>query len=60
MKISVILAATVTANKNAASWQQKEWQVQDAYFAGQEVVLSDPTVRKGSNIPTRFYMDHNI
>ena len=47
MKLSVILAATVTANKKSASWQQKEWQVQDAYFAGQEVVLSDPTIRQG-------------
>ena len=44
MKISVLLAATVTAKKNA-SWQQKEWEVQDAYFAGKEVVLSDPSVR---------------
>ena len=44
MKISVLLAAAVTAKENA-SWQQKEWEVQDAVFAGKEVVLSDPLVR---------------
>ena len=43
MKLSIILAATVTADK----FHKKEWEVQDAYFAGDEIVLSDPTVRKG-------------
>ena len=44
MKISLLLAAIVTAKKNG-SWQQKEWEVQDTYFADEEVVLSDPRVR---------------
>ena len=41
MKLSVILAASVTAEK----FHKKEWEVQDAYFAGEDVVLSDPTIR---------------
>ena len=42
MKLSVTLlaASTVTA------WQKKEWEVQDAYFADEEIVLSDPKTRK--------------
>ena len=38
MKISVLLTTIVTARKNGG-WQQKEWEVQDTYFAGEEVVL---------------------
>lgn len=45
MKLSIILAASVTADK----FHKKEWEVQDAYFAGDDVVLSDPAIRK------RFY-----
>ena len=45
MKLSIILAASVTADK----FHKKEWEVQDAYFAGDDVVLSDPSIRK------RFY-----
>lgn len=41
MKLSVILAASVTADK----YHKKEWEVQDAYFAGEDVVLSDPAIR---------------
>jgi len=41
MKLSIILAATVTADK----FHKKEWEVQDAYFADQEVILSDPAIR---------------
>ena len=40
LSVSLLAASTVTA------WQKKEWEVQDAYFAGDEIVLSDPTVRK--------------
>lgn len=43
MKLGLpLLAATVTAKGG-----MKEWEVQDAYFADEEIVLSDPTVRKG-------------
>ena len=42
MKLSIILAASVTADK----FHKKEWEVQDAYFAGDDVVLSDPSIRQ--------------
>ena len=42
MKLSIILAASVTADK----FHKKEWEVQDAYFAGEDVVLSDPAIRQ--------------
>ena len=45
MKLSIILAASVTAEK----FHKKEWEVQDAYFAGEDVVLSDPTIRHEFN-----------
>ena len=44
MKLSLLLIASVTADKG---WQQKEWEVQDAYFAGDEVVLTDSKTRNG-------------
>jgi hypothetical protein len=45
MKLSIILAASVTADK----FHKKEWDVPDAYFAGDDVMLSDPAIRQ------RFY-----
>jgi len=47
MKLSIFLAGPITAEK--AAFQRKEWEVQDAYFAGDEVVLSDPRIRKVYN-----------
>jgi len=44
MKLSILLAGSITAEK--AAFQRKEWEVQDAYFAGDEVILSDPRIRK--------------
>ena len=44
MKLAVLVAAAAQA-KNS-SWLKKEWEVQDAYFAGDEVVLSDPRIRR--------------
>jgi len=43
MKLAVIVAAAAQA-KNS-SWLKKEWEVQDAYFADEEIILSDPTIR---------------
>lgn len=40
LSLSLLAASTVTA------WQKKEWEVQDAYFADEEIILSDPTTRK--------------
>ena len=45
MKLGIFFAASISAERN--NWQKKEWEVQDAYFAGDDIVLSDPTVRKG-------------
>ena len=45
MKLSILLGA-VSAEKSTG-WLNKEWEVQDAYFAGEEIVLSDPTTRAG-------------
>ena len=42
MKLSVTLLAASTVS----AWQKKEWEVQDAYFADEEIVLSDPKTRK--------------
>ena len=50
MKLSIILAASVTADK----FHKKEWEVQDAYFAGEDVVLSDPAIRQ------RFFNSTNF
>ena len=43
MKLSIFVAAAVTAEKS--NWLKKEWEVQDAYFAGEDIVLSDPKAR---------------
>ena len=50
MKLSIILAATVTADK----FHKKEWEVQDASFAGEDVLLSDPAIRQ------RFFNSTNF
>ena len=45
MKLTQIaLFGLATANK---TWHSKEWEVQDAHFAEKEIILSDPTIRKG-------------
>ena len=46
MKLSLLLGALVNAEKGD-SWLKREWEVQDAYFAGEDIVLSDPTTRNG-------------
>ena len=43
MKLSILLAGSIAAEKTA--FQRKEWEVQDAYFAGDDVILSDPRIR---------------
>jgi len=43
MKLAVLVAATAQAK--ASSWLKKEWEVQDAYFANEEIILSDPSIR---------------
>ena len=45
MKLALIVAAAAQA-KNS-SWLRKEWEVQDAYFANEEIILSDPSIRSG-------------
>ena len=47
MKLGIYFAASISAERAANNWLKKEWEVQDAYFAGDDIVLSDPTVRKG-------------
>ena len=42
MKLSI---AVLAANASANSWLKKETQVQDAYFAGDDIVLSNPAIR---------------
>ena len=42
MKLSVLVSAAVASEK---TWQTKEWQVQDAYFADDEIILQDPKTR---------------
>ena len=44
MKISIALVAAVSAQKN---WFTKEWQVTAADQAGEDIVLSDPSIRSG-------------
>ena len=46
MKLAVLFAAAAHAKKNS-SWLKKEWEVQDAYFADEEIILSDQSVRDG-------------
>ena len=48
MKLFVLGASVALADK--PSWLKKEWEVQDAYFAGEEIVLSDPAIRKDFQI----------
>ena len=45
MKLAVLVAAVAQA-KNS-SWLKKEWEVQDAYFADEEIILSDLSVSEG-------------
>ena len=45
MKLAVLVAAAAQA-KNS-SWLKKEWEVQDAYFADEEIILSDLSIREG-------------
>ena len=45
MKLAVLVAAAAQA-KNS-SWLKKEWEVQDAYFADEEIILSDLSIRDG-------------
>ena len=43
MKLYVpLLTTTVVTAKGG----MKEWEVQDAYFAEQEIILADPKIRK--------------
>ena len=44
MKISIALIACVSAQKD---WFTKEWQVTSADQAGEDIVLSDPSIRSG-------------
>ena len=46
MKLAVLVAAAARA-KNS-SWLKKEWEVQNAYFADEEIILSDPSIRDSS------------
>ena len=46
MKLGIYFATVISAEKTGNNWLKKEWEVQDAYFAGDEIVLSDPTARK--------------
>ena len=50
MKLFVLGAGVALADK--PSWLKKEWEVQDAYFAGEEIILSDPAIRKDFHIFT--------
>jgi len=45
MKLAVLVAAAAQAK--SSSWLKKEWEVQDAYFADEEIILSDLSVREG-------------
>ena len=44
MKLAVLVAGAAQAT---SSWLKKEWEVQDAYFANEEIILSDPSIRNG-------------
>ena len=52
MKLAVLVAAAARA-KNS-SWLKKEWEVQDAYFADEEIILSDPSLRDSSKRKTEL------
>ena len=53
MKLAVFVAAAVRA-KNS-SWLKKEWEVQNAYFADEEIILSDPSIRDSSKRITKRF-----
>ena len=55
MKLFVLGAGVALADK--PSWLKKEWEVQDAYFAGEEIILSDPAIRK--DFHSLFYLPFN-
>ena len=57
MKLFVLGAGVALANK--PSWLKKEWEVQDAYFAGEEIILSDPAIRKDFQIFTFLRKNHH-
>ena len=42
MKLSVLVSVAAATEK---TWLTKEWQVQDAYFADEEITLQDPKQR---------------
>ena len=42
MKLSVLVSVAAATEK---TWLTKEWQVQDAYFADEEIQLQDPKAR---------------
>jgi len=52
MKLFILGASVALADKPA--WLKKEWEVQDAHFADQEIILSDPTIRKRFDIATNL------
>ena len=59
MKLFILGASVALADK--PTWLKKEWEVQDAHFADQEIILSDPTIRKGFHFvsiqfPNFFFM----
>lgn len=43
MKLFLLGASVALADK--PTWLKKEWEVQDAHFADQEIILSDPAIR---------------
>ena len=56
MKLAVLVAAAAQAKKS--SWLKKEWEVQDAYFADEEIILSDPSLRDSSKRNTELKSSH--
>ena len=53
MKLAVLVAAAAQAK--SSSWLKKEWEVQDAYFADEEIFLSDLSIRDGLRRKYRIY-----
>ena len=51
MKLYVPLLATTAVT---AKGGMKEWEVQDAYFADEEIILADPKIRNVSNFCQKF------
>ena len=58
MKLFILGASVALADKPA--WLKKEWEVQDAHFADQEIILSDPTIRKRFDIVTIWVKNGNF